>query len=390
MAVFFKITGHMKKSIFILLSLLIAFTANGQKRAETKLYNAAIENGDIASFRKFLAKYPESVFSPTIQGKIDSLTREANTTRRSVAQATEIFAGFGYDTFLAAPFRKDNVEYIFAVAYTASGQDRALQNIILKENPAGWQQISTFDTPLYTNDENLDVFRFITDTLRPVEIDNELYFEFIYMNSSGKTDPRTKWKNENVEIIFNLCPALGSTTSYNAMFAGEQTGNGIIEGNCMEAVQPGSGSAPQMDFLLRQMESSKNLVPFSNERTAQKNAISNWYQRNPEGASDLTFIAINENNPIVNLYKESKYSDKSASYSAALVECMQTTLICVYVNETAQYLIVWCEPAVDSKDRSAKYLNTIYFENNGSLVLYYDQDHRMIKERINIPARKKQ
>lgn len=69
---------------------------------------------------------------------------------------------------------------------------------------------------------------------------------------------------------------------------------------------------------------------------------------------------------------------------------MQTTLICVYVNETAQYLIVWCEPAVDSKDRSAKYLNTIYFENNGSLVLYYDQDHRMIKERINIPARKKQ
>ena len=210
------------------------------------------------------------------------------------------------------------------------------------------------------------------------------------MNSSDKTDPRTKWKNENVEIIFNLCPALGSTTSYNAMFAGEQTGNGIIEGNCMEAVQPGSGSAPQMDFLLRQMESSKNLVPFSNERTAQKNAISNWYQRNPEGASDLTFIAINENNPIVNLYKESKYSDKSASYSAALVECMQTTLICVYVNETAQYLIVWCEPAVDSKDRSAKYLNTIYFENNGSLVLYYDQDHRMIKERINIPARKKQ
>ena len=62
MAVFFKITGHMKKSLFILLSLLIAFTANGQKRAETKLYNAAIENGDMASFRKFLAKYPESVF----------------------------------------------------------------------------------------------------------------------------------------------------------------------------------------------------------------------------------------------------------------------------------------------------------------------------------------
>ena len=69
---------------------------------------------------------------------------------------------------------------------------------------------------------------------------------------------------------------------------------------------------------------------------------------------------------------------------------MQTTLICVYVNETSQYLLVWCEPAVDKDDIKAKYLNTIYFEGNGSLVLYYDQDRKMIKERINIPARKKQ
>ena len=41
MAVFFKITGHMKKSLFILLSLLIAFTANGQKRANNCHRNVA-------------------------------------------------------------------------------------------------------------------------------------------------------------------------------------------------------------------------------------------------------------------------------------------------------------------------------------------------------------
>lgn len=382
----------MKKYIFIFLSLL-AFTAikaNGQKRAEIKLYNSAIENGDMASFQKFLAKYPESVFSAAIQNKIDSLVTVANTTQRSIALATEIFAGYEYNTFLAAPFRKENIEYIFAVAYTVSEQGRVLRNIILQENASGWEQTCICDTPLYTNDENLDIFRFVSDTLTPVEIDNELYFEFTYMNSSDKTDPRTKWKNENAEVIFNLYPALGAATPYNAMFAGEMTDSITIEGNCMEAVEPGNGSAPQMDFLLQQMRNSKNLVPFSNERAAQKNAISNWYQRNPEGASDLTFIAINEDNPIVALYKESRYIDSSNSYSAALVECMQTTLICVYVNETSQYLLVWCEPAVDKDDIKAKYLNTIYFEGNGSLVLYYDQDRKMIKERINIPARKKQ
>ena len=245
----------MKKYIFIFLSLL-AFTAikaNGQKRAEIKLYNSAIENGDMASFQKFLAKYPESVFSAAIQNKIDSLVTVANTTQRSIALATEIFAGYEYNTFLAAPFRKENVEYIFAVAYTVSEQGRVLRNIILQENASGWEQTCICDTPLYTNDENLDIFRFVSDTLTPVEIDNELYFEFTYMNSSDKTNPRTKWKNENAEVIFNLYPALGAVTPYNAMFAGEMTDSITIEGNCMEAVEPGNGSAPQMDFLLQQM-----------------------------------------------------------------------------------------------------------------------------------------
>lgn len=378
----------MKKCTFILLFLLslTAIESNGQKRAEIKLYNTALENGDLASFKRFLAKYPESVFAAVIQNKIDSVITAANTTQRTAAQATEIFSGFGYKTFLAAPYRRDNIEYILGIARTAEN----IAAITLRETGTAWEQARRIDYPVYTNDPSLDKFSFVSDSLQPVTIENRLYFAFVYKNTSDKTDSRTKWKNGNIEIIFNLCPAAADSTLYNAMFAGETTDSCLIEGNCMEATQSDAGAAPQMDFLLQQIKESKNLVPFSNERAAQKNAISNWYKRNPEGAEDLTFIAVNENNPIVDLYKESKYTDKSNSYSAALIECMQTTLICVYANETSQYLLVWCEPAVDKEDIKAKYLNTIYFEGDGSLVLYYDQNHKMIKERINIPARKKQ
>ena len=381
----------MKKSLFILLSLLFilaSYRVSGQKKSEIKQYKAVIGQDNRTSLEKFLKKYPESLFRPVIERKIDSLERVACTTVRSNEKATELFAAEGYSNFIAIPYRRENIEYIIGVFPTATTSPHSLKAVTLRDSPGGMDKIRELEFSLYTNDESLDVFTFLPES-HIVTIEGKLYYAFKYMNSSNVIDERSKWKNNSVEVIFNLLPITDSTL-YNAMFAGELTESGEIEGASMEATQPGASSTLQMDYLLKLMNTTPTLIPYSEARIAEKNAISNWYERNLAGTDTLSFIAVNENNPLVNLYKESKYRDSSNLYSAALIESMQTTLICVYAKQTSQYLLIWCEPAVDKNDTSAKYLNTIYFESNSSLVLYYDQDNKMIKERINIHARRKQ
>ena len=71
----------MKNSLKILgIIPLIIFTlsatdAVAQKKSETKLFNKTVAAGDTTSFNKFLAKYPNSVYSPIIQAKKDSLIK---------------------------------------------------------------------------------------------------------------------------------------------------------------------------------------------------------------------------------------------------------------------------------------------------------------------------
>lgn len=382
----------MKKSLFILLSIpfiLASYTVFGQKKGEIKQYRAAIEQDERSSLEKFLKKYPESIFKPVIKRKIDSLERVANTTVRSLEKARDLFAAEGYsNNFIAIPYRRDNIEYIIGVFPTATTSPHSLKAVTLRDFPGGLEKIRELDFSLYTNDESLNILTFLPE-YHMVTIEGKHYCTFKYMNSSNAIDERSRWKNNSVEVIFNLLPITDSTL-YNAMFAGELTESGEIEGASMEATLPGTGSTLQMDYLLNLMNTTPGLIPYSEARIAEKRVISNWYERNPADTNTLSFIAVNENNPLVKLYKESKYGDSSNLYSAALIESMQTTLICVYVKQTSQYLLIWCEPAVDKNETGAKYLNTIYFESDSSLVLYYRQDNRMIKERINIHTRRKE
>ena len=69
------------RTVFLIIIASLCFTPLlAQKKGETKLFKNTIAKGDTTSFNKFLAKYPNSVYAPTIQAKKDSLIKSYNTT----------------------------------------------------------------------------------------------------------------------------------------------------------------------------------------------------------------------------------------------------------------------------------------------------------------------
>ena len=67
---------------------------------------------------------------------------------------------------------------------------------------------------------------------------------------------------------------------------------------------------------------------------------------------------------------------------------MGTTVICNYNKGTKQYLLLHCEkqPSDPQKEKS---LNTLYFEKDNTIVLYYYKGKQAIKERIDLNAKTK-
>ena len=136
----------MKNSLKILSIIpLIIFTlsateAVAQKKSETKLFKKTVAAGDTTSFNKFLAKYPNSVYTPVIQAKKDSLIKSYNTTIYTQEQTDNFFrsniagpdAVAGKD-FIAFSQRKNNVESILGIIAPDNGGNY-LRIVRLEEN----------------------------------------------------------------------------------------------------------------------------------------------------------------------------------------------------------------------------------------------------------------
>lgn len=396
----------MKTLFFTLVFLtftLFSGALSAQKKSETKFYKATIAKGDTTSFNQFLAKYPKSVYAKQILFKKDSLIKRANTTCLTLQQADSIFTSVvpglenktsGTD-FIAWPKRKNNIEYITGIIPPSNNKPGFYSIITLKEEQGTWSIFSDRKENRYIQDDALKLFVFVplvssgsadNNNLREVIINGEKYVHFNYQNYTKAFYPRSKWKNNNVEFVTNLL-SLSEGTLYSAMFSGEENG-AEIEGSCRDASQGGALSIPQMDYLIGYIKEQDRLKPFSKEKVLTKEAIEWWYNNNPEGKNTLTFGVLEKEHPIIEKFIATKEKERSASNTAAFFNIMETTVLCVYSKATQQYLLVWCEPQV-ANPQTDKTLNTIYFEKDNSLVLYYYKGKNAIKERINLSNKQK-
>lgn len=389
--------------LLILLATIFTTPAFAQKKGETKLFKTTIAKGDTTSFNKFLNKYPNSVYAPTIQAKKDSLIKSYNTSILTCEETAQIFKEnvaalsdglYGVD-FIAMSGRKDNREYIVGIIAPSKSDPYSLQIVRIDEADSGqWQESFNHTATRYMQDDNLKLFSMasIDDlfngkaTAQEVIIDGEKYICFYHLNYTEGTDERSGWPNNAAELVANLV-SMRDGTLFSSIYAGERNGN-EIEGSCADIAQGGIMATPQMNWLMRSFGKSTQLKPFNKEKELTKKAIQWWYDNNPQGSTRLNFGVLEENHPIVKRFLEDKYIENSKSNRATFFEIMGTTVICNYNKGTKQYLLLHCEkqPADPQKEKS---LNTLYFEKDNTIVLYYYKGKQAIKERIDLNAKTK-
>lgn len=392
------------RTVLLLAIFSLLFTPLfAQKKGETKLFKTTIAKGDTTSFNKFLAKYPNSVYAPTIQAKKDSLIKSYNTTIYSKEEAGRIFSEnvaaaankvYGID-FVALSARKNNKEYIVGVIAPGKDDPSTLQIVRIDETaPGQWQESFSNNASRYMQDDNLKLFSMASiddifngkTTPQEVIIDGEKHICFYHLNYTEGTDERSGWPNNTAELVANLV-SLGDGTLFSSIYAGERNGN-EIEGSCADIAQVGIMATPQMNWLMRSFGKSTQLKPFDKDKELTKKAIQWWYDNNPQGSTRLNFGVLEENHPIVKRFLEDKYIESSKSNRATFFEIMGTTVICNYNKGTKQYLLLHCEkqPSDSQKEKS---LNTLYFEKDNTIVLYYYKGKQAIKERIDLNAKTK-
>lgn len=397
-------------SIAVLTALSLGMLS-AQTPAETKLYNKTLKKPSVKAYEKFLAKYPSSVYSLEILTLRDSTLFAA--VDKEDAEAVEAFAAAHPDSPLSgqvgdviarhntsplskeeamaavralAPSAADAVGYRranrdYALGLSAEGGALTLYRCALGADGA-WALADTRSLERYNLDGKLADCK-LDGPVELVEIDGKKFLSFNYINSSDNS--------KGIEYVVSLFnPADNSVT--HSMFYGRDMSakDGLkIEGQCPEALS--SLVLPENAWLLNRINSDPRFEQISKANALTDDSIAWWLEKNPEAetrASRLNFGALDEESSLVAGFKAARSRDKdsSRSFTAALFDIRDYTVIVAYSKTYKNYILVWCEPVCKNKNRD-KLLNTIYFEDDTSLALFYYKGKTTFKNRINLANR---
>lgn len=329
--------------------LLFSTNAQSQSKSETKLYNSTIKKGTIKAFDKFLLKYPSSLYSKEISHKRDSI--------HFVSLDGTILSSLHF------------MQKFPDSDYYESTKNLLIESV-LKEK--------------YIQNESLSITA-IYDSLCDVSIGEGNYYFFTYMNYLDLQDSKREYV---ASLIDKSTGAL-----YFAMFSGNLIKDSknhceLIEGTSMDKESNKSFATPEMTYLLNFLDNNAFLLPISEADLMTDQAVGWWYDENPKGVKNLNFGLLPENSSIVATFKQMKGVEKGNSYNAAFFDLRGNTLVCAYQKKSKEYMLVWCEPVCRNKKTDA-ILNSIYFENANTLVLYYYKGKTTFKVRINLATKKK-
>lgn len=397
-------------SIAVLTALFLGMLS-AQTPAETKLYNKTLKKPSVKAYEKFLAKYPSSVYSLEILTLRDSTLFAA--VDKEDAEAVEAFAAAHPDSPLSgqvgdviarhntsplskeeamaavralAPSATDAVGYRranrdYALGLSAEAGALTLYRCALGADGA-WALADTRSLERYNLDGKLADCK-LDGPVELVEIDGKKFLSFNYINSSDNS--------KGIEYVVSLFnPADDSVT--HSMFYGRDMSakDGLkIEGQCPEALS--SLVLPENAWLLNRINSDPRFEQISKANALTDDSIAWWLEKNPEAetrASRLNFGALDEESSLVAGFKAARSRDKdsSRSFTAALFDIRDYTVIVAYSKTYKNYILVWCEPVCKNKNRD-KLLNTIYFEDDASLALFYYKGKTTFKHHVNLANR---
>ena len=402
----------MKRLVSIAAFIFLAMgSIQAQSPAETKLYNKTLAKPSVKAYDKFLKKYPSSVYSVEILTLKDSTLfaavdqddaavveafaaahpdspiaarveaviarhNESPLSREEALAAVRVLAPGATD---AAGYRRANRDY--ALGLSAEGGALTLYRCALGADGA-WTLAETVSPERYNLDSKLVSCR-LDGPAELVEINGKKRLSFSYINSLEGA--------KGIEYVSSLYdPEDGSVT--HAMFYGRDMSgkDGLkIEGQCPEALS--TLVLPENAWLLNRINADSRLVPIARADALTDDSIAWWLEKNPDAetkASRLNFGALDEESSLVAGFKSARSRDKdsSKSFTAAMFDIRDYTVIVAYSKTYKNYILVWCEPVCRNKNRD-KLLNNIYFEDDNSLALFYYKGKTTFKNRINLANR---
>lgn len=395
------------KSRFLTLIALATMTvalsstvASAQTPAETKLYNKTMKKPSVKAYDKFLAKFPSSSYASEIlllrdtelfskvdkndaaavkafaqahpdsplSEEISALIVSHNTSPLSKEDAMK--AASGYND--AIGWRKDNVDHVLAIKL--DGGNISLQSLSLDGKP----DADAIAVPVHSLSD-LTPAR-LEGNLSIVRIGNSQYASFAYVNEGESAEK---------EWVEALCD-MESGMIHNAMFYGKELSSKdgkYIEGQCLEALSGGLMTS-QLTYLLGKISENPSLKEISRADLLTDESIAWWLDKNPDAqttARTVRFGALDPESSIVEAYKKAK-KENGRNFNAALFDLRGYTMICAYSKTTKDYVLVWCEPVCKNRNRD-QLLNTIYFENDNTLDLFYYKGRTTFKFRVNLATK---
>lgn len=392
--------------------LLALGTLTAQTKSETSLYTKTLKKPSVKAYDKFLKKYPSSVYSTKIltlrdstlfaavdqedaaaveafaeahagspvAGRVAAVIARHNTSPLSRAEALAAVRATAPSVTDAVGYRRANRDY--AVALAADGGAPALYRSALGADGA-WAPAEPLRPEHYRLDSKLTECR-VDGPVELVEISGKKFLSFNYLNYSADA--------KNMEYVSALYDLVEGTTS-NAMFYGRNLSSDPaafkIEGQCPEALS--MVVLPENAWLLNRIQSDSRLQPIAKADALTDDSIAWWLEKNPNAetnARSLNFGALDEESSLVAGFKTARSRDKdsSKSFTAAMFDIRDYTVIVAYSKTYKNYILVWCEPVCKNKNRD-KLLNSIYFENDTSLAMFYYKGKTTFKYHVNLANR---
>ena len=383
-----------------LLQIALPGSLSAQTPAETKLYNKTMKKPSVKAYDKFLAKFPSSTYSPEILllrdkelfAKVDKENAQAvkefaaahpdspisdevaaiilshNTSPMSKDEAKKIASDYSD----AVGWRVDNVDHVMAIRL--SDGKISLQSL----SPEGTPDAEAIPVQIHTLSDLVPSK--LEGGLQTVTIGKKNYLSFSYLNEGDSSEK--EWVNALYDAE--------SDVLYNAMFYGKEltTKEGtVIEGQCLEALSGGL-MTPQMVWLLGKINDNPSLKQIERADLLTDESIAWWLDKNPDAqttARTVRFGALDPESSIVEMYKKTK-KENGRNFNAALFDLRGYTMICAYSKSTKDYILVWCEPVCKNRNRD-QLLNTIYFENDNTLDLFYYKGRTTFKVRVNLATK---
>ena len=414
-----KLTNRPIGTAIATVALTAALTATApayaQSKSETKLYNTVLAKKDIKTANKFLAKFPNSTYTPAVQrikdsvvfyaldnndvtaymnfvkenpksafaaqanGKIELLNTSSISNPEAFAIATQY--GIPAEEILGVKGVKNlNKENVVVIQKPQNGNYTI---ITLAQNNGSWEKSATLTEPVYTNDYQLNTIK-LSPELYSATIGGMQHLFFAYTNSCTEADKRSNIPNNNIEYVANLY-SLTDNAIYNVLYSGKSIGDEIF-GSTMDSAQGGMMATPQTTWLFKHLRANQNLKPFDKSLFLTQQTIEWWYENNPKNSGNLQFGVIPEESELVNRFKEYKEKENVGQYTVAMFDICHNTVVVVYNKADMKYSLALCQTTPVNKTDLE--LGSFYGEKGNTLVLYFYKGKETIKKRLNLGSKR--